>query len=378
MIAVLDPGYELILLLAGQDVTEERQARARELVRAGGPRFPWATFLDQANQHRVAALLSPQVRALTAREGLPEFDPAVLSALRAIHFYTARRNEVMAGALAAVLTAADAAGVPVVVRKGGYLAYRVYRDPALRPMGDLDVLVDRGRAAELLGVLTELGYAEGGRAAGETRPLSRRERLFWHLYGSDLPKLNRHTGDTARPVVSIDVNVSLALPGKEFDIPVGPVLERATRQELVGAPAYVMDVEDTVIDLCSHIYKNSTALRFMHAGKHRRLLKYVDVAEYLAANRDLVSWPGLVTRVAEANLVAPVYYGLAHLALLFPAAVDVEALAELRGRCPDAEQLLSRFGQWDLPEPMTWEQPFPQRLFDRAGDALLPASRSLV
>ncbi|MFO7546165.1 MAG: nucleotidyltransferase family protein, partial [Trueperaceae bacterium] len=68
------------------------------------------------------------------------------------------RSSLFAADLSAILAEASASGLPVMPLKGSLLAFTRYRDPGLRPMADLDLLIrpaDERGVHELLG---RLGY----------------------------------------------------------------------------------------------------------------------------------------------------------------------------------------------------------------------------
>jgi hypothetical protein len=382
--------FEVLLLLSRLRVGEEQVARVRALLSDTGRPPDWARLVDQAAQHRVAAMVAGQLRqhfgADYASGDFSLVDPSSLSLLRAFQLHHGRRNEVLGRELDQILLAATTATVPVVVRKGGYFAFAVYPDPAWRPMGDLDLLVTRNTAPALVSLLRDLGYAEGtalereaiDEPMGAVRPPSRREKLFWHMYGSDLPKLCKATDDPDRPVVSVDINVSLTLPGTGSHVPTEDLLDRAVVEPVRGNRAKVLGPEDTVIDLCLHIHKNSTVLRFMRAGKHRRLLKYVDFVAYLDQCAGQLRWPVVLDRAIEHRIEAPMYYTLAHLDRLYPGHAPPEVLDELAARCPDSAVFLDQYGQWDRQPPLWWAEDFLVRFFDRKSDHEVPPSRSLV
>jgi len=58
-----------------------------------------------------------------------------------------------------LLAAFEDDGVPVVLLKGIYLGYRIYEEPALRPMGDLDLLVPEDAFEQANRLLISSGYA---------------------------------------------------------------------------------------------------------------------------------------------------------------------------------------------------------------------------
>lgn len=376
------PEGQLIRALAVQDMIGEQEAAARELIPQARRQFNWALFADQAAQHRVASLISRQLRRLRKLDEGLDIDRSVAMALHASEFYHAHCNAIKLAELDTILDAAEEAALPVLPRKGGHLAKVAYRIPGLRPMNDLDLLIAPDNVDSLVAVLGRLGYKQGQVKCDKIQPLKRREQIFWRLHGSDLPHFIKRVGNDADdPVrfVAIDVSIALVLPGKGSEIPVDEMFDRSMTDVNDGHRRKFLAPEDTVLDLCVNIYKNSTTLRFMQGGaKHRRLIKYVDVLEYLCSHADVFSWDVLLDRVIGYGMTRPVYFALAHLDLLFPGRVPESVLDALRDRCPDHGAFLSQFGQWDLAAPREWTAPFGERFFRRDDDQDIPPSRSLV
>lgn len=371
------PEAELLLLLARQDLDDAQLARVAELTASDPPLVDWATFNMLAVQHRVARLAGSHCGQLLNRGQQPDVTASALVLLRDSYLAGVGRSRQIEDELTRVLEAC--AGLDIAVRKGAHLAYHAYREPALRPMDDVDLLVTRQTAPAVVEALRDLGYSEGMPSPdGQIQPFTRRQRVFWQLHGSDLPTLHRRTDGPYVFGFSVDISVELALPGKGQQVPVGEFLDRAVPGSIGGSPCLVLAPEDTVIDLSMNLYKNSTSLRFMALGKHRRLLKYVDIGEFLRHAHDGFSWQVMLNRVRTLGIVGPVYFALAHLELLFPASIPHEVLADLGDSIEKPAEFLQIYGQWDLPEPRCWHAPFPEWFFDRSADAELPPSRSLV
>jgi len=70
------------------------------------------------------------------------------------------RADRFADDLSALLAGAAAAGIPVLPMKGALIAFTRYREPGLRPMADLDLLVRPDDEAGLGEVLQRLGYRD--------------------------------------------------------------------------------------------------------------------------------------------------------------------------------------------------------------------------
>ena len=74
------------------------------------------------------------------------------------YFATARRNLLAFNALARVIEHLNAHGIPNILLKGVALALTLYKNEALRPMGDVDLLVRWDDVPRTVELLRELGY----------------------------------------------------------------------------------------------------------------------------------------------------------------------------------------------------------------------------
>lgn len=84
-------------------------------------------------------------------------DPA-LESLKHVYRGTWYRNQLLFRQAAALLEGLRAAGLQAMVIKGAALAIAYYRDPGVRPMEDVDVLVRTERAADAIDALRSLGW----------------------------------------------------------------------------------------------------------------------------------------------------------------------------------------------------------------------------
>ncbi len=134
------------------------------LCRAG---LDWEFLLREARRHSVLPLLD---RGLRLHDGTRPPAP-VRELLRAACRLTQRRNLALTAELLRILAALEDAGIAAVPFKGPVLAALAYGDLALRPFGDLDVLVrerDMARARAALvkrGYLPEFAFSAAGERA---------------------------------------------------------------------------------------------------------------------------------------------------------------------------------------------------------------------
>jgi hypothetical protein len=106
--------------------------------------------LDGGYLH-ILPLLYTNLRAL----GVP--DPSV-ERFRHVYRATWYANQLRSSAAADVSRAFEAAGIEVMLLKGAALSLLYYRDPGLRPMQDLDVLVHPDAVASAARILQRLGW----------------------------------------------------------------------------------------------------------------------------------------------------------------------------------------------------------------------------
>ena len=106
-------------------------------------------------------------RCYIARTGSLDLPAPARAKLAVTYAATQKRNQAIAGQLGEMLAAMDAAGIETMVLKGGYLAFQVYPDPALRGMSDLDLLFQPADLPAAEAVLQSLGYEGKHKSADE-------------------------------------------------------------------------------------------------------------------------------------------------------------------------------------------------------------------
>ncbi len=141
-------------------------ALAPELRRRAARVADWQAVLELAEQHGLGPLLHRHLRAADA-----DVPTDVQPQLAALHVRHRRANEVHLRALGEILDVFRTAGIEARVLKGPALMFLVYRDPALRPVSDLDILVRPAEADRAQELLATLGFraASADRVTREMR-----------------------------------------------------------------------------------------------------------------------------------------------------------------------------------------------------------------
>ena len=157
---------------------------------------------------------------------------------RAGHRATMVRNLAALDRLAAILDAAEAAGLTLLPLKGSLFATWLYPDPAARPMADLDLAVQPSELAAAVACLTGLG--------------------FHRCYGPRARFSPRHGHDVAMTDGGTYVELHYRLLhelGADGDV--APLFAHAGRAELFGRARAVPSLDDHLLFVAVHAATHS-------------------------------------------------------------------------------------------------------------------------
>jgi hypothetical protein len=101
----------------------------------------WSIVAAEAEAQHLAPLVNAGIQG-----GLADAPDEVARTLRAQSLRQLARHRTRTTAIAGVLREFDRRSIDVLLLKGAALAWMVYPSPALRPMGDVDVLVPKSSA----------------------------------------------------------------------------------------------------------------------------------------------------------------------------------------------------------------------------------------
>ena len=274
----------------------------REVVHAAarGLADDWEAVGAVIESERIGPLLHQTVGAIVVAP--------LAEQLHLSYYATALRNLLLLRELGTCLRALTTAAVPVIVLKGAALIETVYGNSSLRPLGDVDLLVQGCDLAATRLTLDGLGY--------EAR------------------RIETHPG----AVTEYENEVAFCKPGKLdiwvdvhwglFDslyyqdrIAMDWFWESARPAAIADVPAFVLGPEALLIHLCGHL-----ALHHTNTG----LLWWYDVAEVLAAYREEIDWPALLAHTQEYGLLLPVRTVLSRAVDEWGAAVPADVVHALR------------------------------------------------
>ena len=184
-------------------------------------------------------------------------------------------------ALITYLKAAEARDMPTIVLKGLWLCEKIYHNPAMRPGGDIDILVHRDQVDACLALLSEQGI-------GEFWPNLLKDEYFTkhHL------QQQRCSPDL---FTWFEIHWAFDHPYTLLTVNYENIFERAQRAQLLGASLQEMSLPDLLLSLAIHLVKHAVYLPSLvkRADLPRiiladgMLMYYLDIAEVLKLHPEI-------------------------------------------------------------------------------------------
>ncbi len=240
--------------------------------------FSWDQVRALVQAERIAPLL---YRAVCGQDWFPD---DLLQECRGDYILTATRNTLLLQELEHIISLLTNAGLPVIPLKGAALVNTVYSTVAVRPMFDLDILVETQRAGAVIGLLEQWGYT---RVAAEPRT------------GTMLDYENEVTlVKNGAAMLPLEVHWSLIdSPYYQRVLDMEWFWETSLLAQIGRSPARFLSVEATLLHLCAHL-----ALHHRGVG----LLWLHDVAALIQANSHRIDWATVVRQTERFGLAAAV------------------------------------------------------------------------
>jgi hypothetical protein len=266
-----------------------------EIKRVLGPRVPWAFFIREKDFPQLSPLLYDYVK----KSGLENIlsGPA-LNGLRSAYNDTLACNILLMEELRKVLRAFRQAKVRAMLMKGAALISEVYRNPALRPMTDIDLMVRPQDFVIAKETLNGLGYED----------VSRGPEDFVKIVNGKIVDIDVHTGF---------VNVT-RIPSRAdaFMVDYDDLWDRALGVEVDGEPALILSAEDCLLDLSVHVV--------LHHGMDG-LLWFMDITQILERYGD-IDWNKVTQRAQKYRISKFLYLVLRYVKEIFSSGIPPKVI----------------------------------------------------
>jgi hypothetical protein len=264
------------------------------------------------------------------------------------------RQLILSRELAGLLRHFEAAGLPVLPLKGPALGETLYPHPALRPSGDLDLLI---RPETLLSVdhfLQSLGY---------------RRLADAHSWDFDMA-YDRETVYAGPAGVHVDLHWGLlSEPRYSWNEREGlGVWDRAIRIRVAGEETLGLCPEDLLLYLALHL-----AVHHGLAG----LLWYWDLFLVIDRWGDTLDWETVGERASRWRVRTALYFALLGVELFFGTAAPAGVMARVKPRGPRAAAVAWLLRHRETQRRVQLEHVIALLLVDRGRDLLPPLRHAL-
>ncbi|MCI5191544.1 MAG: hypothetical protein D3915_00215 [Candidatus Electrothrix sp. AU1_5] len=243
----------------------------------------WHDLIKQARSHAVLYLLYHRLKTRNLDHLIPT---DTLKAVRTEYFECAWRNNRLYDDLLKILKALHRENIPVIVLKGAHLAQIVYGNIALRPMGDIDILVKKEDLLQAKEHLLGLGYT----------PFKETDIATACANSQHLPPMLKQD---APPV---ELHWTIENPTRPFTIDIEGLWQRAQPASVGGVDTLTLSPEDLLLHLCLH-----TAAHHLYSNGLRALC---DIRESIRHYREELDWKTVQLRAEEWGVSNAIYLTL--------------------------------------------------------------------
>src|SRR5262245_13484692 len=264
----MSPCSESLLLRVAKAAVDGSSTDASAVLDPAG----FATLASDAEAHGLAPLAHAYLQA--HRHAVAELTMQQLEAL-ALRHRTWHRERIIA--LTEILQALERVSIDTIVLKGAALAWTIYPSPALRPMGDIDLMVPCAAARDAQLSLRPLGFDAGDMA----------QRRFGRN-AHHLPVASRSQNGVT---ICVEIHRDALSRDTLSSISMSNLTEPPHAFDMNGTRALTLGHVDTVRHLTHHLLEPSWNGRL-------RLVGLVDLCRYASTFHDQIDWPRLESSYA--------------------------------------------------------------------------------
>jgi hypothetical protein len=271
--------------------------------------------LTRAQTHGVGPLLCHKLRSAGLLEALPADS---VQALQCAYYGAAARNTLHLQALEAILKALARLGIIPILLKGASLMLTLYDNPALRPMGDLDLLVLPSEFRPALQCLGSLGYQPTHREQypGAYEVVTHHVGLRREDPFGSLVELHHHWLDLP---ASLSRYVSMV-----------EVRQRAIAVQVGQTQALGLAPADQVLYLAAHMV--------IHNPATHRFIWYYDLDQVIRRYEQGLDWALILQRAVDYRMALPLRRVLPAIVDMLATPVPAEVLEGLEGIAADPRE----------------------------------------
>lgn len=324
----LSPENNLLICCGRTEIDEDISYKIKDIL---SHPLDWGIILDDAYYHHTMQLLYHGLEKSSQQNLVPQ---GILAILRMVYEIYKFRNESYYEEARRVLESLEDAGINYVAYKGLFLAEKVYRDIALRPFNDVDILINRKDKEKANNVFSKLGYPFAP-WLGFTKLNQEIEEAdlqygSQQLYERPVDNPVMRNLDFGKHCIlqnfGFGVHYKLQYASSFWRLDEASVLKNRILTKLFGFDAFVPCYEDHLILLATHLYRHAFSIE----EGDLKLFRFCDINETIRHFKNIIDWKRFVRSVKLQKVEIPVYYVLYFTEKLFGGQVPVWVLDKIR------------------------------------------------
>jgi len=295
---------KIILLTATTHLDDESIESLKMLLKS---KPDWQFIKHFSEGQGTAPLLFKVIKKNNLSDFVPEH---IYNHLQNIYFQTQTNNILALEQLKRVLAVFNKESIRTVLLKGIASAEFIYKDLGLRPMGDIDIMVESNRLLDAEKILFDLGYYN-------TEP--------YKSYKLRTLDIHNHLNAFINKNIIIELHRDLNSIHHIYRIPNNQIWENINPVSIESEAAYIIKTEKNLQYLSLH-----TIAHFL--DKRIRLNNFTDISELIKIEEKNINWIQFEKECKANNISLPVYRALSLCKTYFNAPVPDDIIGKLQGK----------------------------------------------
>lgn len=320
----------------------------------------WSEVLYQAVTHRTLCLLYYHIEKLGLAE---KVEREILRCMKNEYTLNLNKNEILLNELQKVCHSLESNQIKYSVLKGGVLSSLVYPNIGTRIFNDLDILINYADGKKAVEVLESSGYIQGQYEFknNTVTKFNRKQKLYHQINTHEFASLNKATGNPFYTNIEVDFNHSIF--GKnnfQYEVDVNELLNRAMKVDIKGSHISTLYIDDFLIQLCAHLYREAIMIITIRRLKDLQLVKFADVSMFIERYADKINWKQFVARCKNIGCLKVIYFVFYYVNILYADSIPLDVLEALE---PKDKEYMNMFG-FGRSTRQKWHMDFTERLFN--------------
>jgi len=269
---------KLILYCARTKIDTSLRHKIQELLMV---LLDWSQIIEQSHYHGILPLLYFNINKIQ-KQAIP---CSAFTALKTYCHVTLVKNMYLWKEFLGIQDELNRAGIKVIPLKGIILSETLYHNLGLRPMLDIDVLVQENSLSFAEKQLQLLGYE---------KRLENLSENYWRKYRHHFQLYNPHKN------INLEVHWALAPPHPNR-LNLKEAWERSHVQIIDHREILTLSAEDTLLFLCLHIGRQITTLQ------HLQLKNLCDINELILQSPNL-DWEYIINKATTWRIRGALFY----------------------------------------------------------------------